>query len=86
VVACRSRIRLTTARPSRPSRGCSSPGGGFKNSVYQQEAVQFFKPRLWDQDALIAELLANYEKLDADLRAELPLQRIWTVAAQEEGK
>ncbi len=36
--------------------------------------------RLWDQNDLIDEFLANYDKLDDDLRAELPLKRIWTVA------
>ena len=27
-------------------------------------------------------LLANYDRLDEDIKAELPLKRIWTVAAQ----
>ena len=35
--------------------------------------------RLWDQDDVIRELLANYDKLSEDLRAELPLKRIWIV-------
>ena len=30
--------------------------------------------------------LANYDKLDADLRAELPLKRIWTLAVQDESE
>ena len=46
-------------------------------------AAQFFRVRLSDQDDLIEQLLGNYEKLDADLRAELPLKRIWTVASGE---
>ncbi len=29
-------------------------------------------------------LFAHYDQLDPDLKAELPLKRIWTVAAQEE--
>lgn len=39
-----------------------------------------------NQKALPDELLGHYDKLDEDLRAELPLKRIWTVAAQEEGE
>ena len=37
-----------------------------------------------NQNDLIEQLLANYDKLDEDLRAELPLKRIWTVASAEE--
>jgi restriction system protein len=58
--------------------------GGFKSSVDREVASQFFRVRLWDQDALIKELLDNYSQLDEDLRAEIPLKRIWTVATQED--
>jgi len=57
--------------------------GGFKQSVYQQLASQFFRVRLWDREALINEILRNYDKLDADIRAELPLKQIWTLALAE---
>ena len=57
--------------------------GGFKSSVEKEVAAQFFRVRLWDQEALIGQLLEQYEKLDEDLRAELPLKRIWTVAIEE---
>lgn len=40
--------------------------------------------RMWDQQALIDQVLANDDKLDEDLRAELPLKRIWTVAVAED--
>lgn len=60
--------------------------GGFKASVEREIASQFFRVRLWDQDALIKELLDHYSQLDEDLRAEIPLKRIWTVATQEEGE
>ena len=57
---------------------------GFKSSVDKEIPTQFFRVRLWDQNAIIAELLANYERLDEDLRAELPLKRIWTIAVPDE--
>jgi restriction system protein len=57
--------------------------GGFKSSVEKETARQFFRVRLWDQNALIDQILENYDKLDEDLRAELPLKRIWTVAQSE---
>ncbi len=36
------------------------------------------------QKELLEALFANYEKLDEELRVELPLKRIWTVAAQND--
>jgi len=40
--------------------------------------------RLWDAYALIDELLGVYDKLDADLRALIPLKRVWTRTAPDE--
>ncbi len=53
-------------------------------TVNKEEATQFFRVRLWDQDDLVEQLLANYDRLDDDLRADLPLKRIWTVAMPDE--
>ena len=58
--------------------------GGFKSSVDREIPAQFFRVRVWDQKVLIDELLAHYDKLDEDLRAELPLKRIWTVALDDD--
>lgn len=52
----------------------------FKQSVNRDEAANFFKVRLWNQRDLINQLLENYDKLDQDIRAEIPLKRIWLVA------
>ena len=57
--------------------------GGFKSSVVKETGRQFFRVRLWDQQALIDQILEHYEKLDDELRAELPLKRIWTIAQSE---
>jgi len=59
--------------------------GGFKSSIDRETAHHFFRVRLWGQDDLIEQLLEQYAKLDEDLRAELPLKRIWAVALEEEG-
>ena len=57
---------------------------GFKQNVFKEMAPSFFKVRLWTRNELLAALFENYDRLDEDLKAELPLKRIWTVAAQEE--
>ena len=43
-----------------------------------------FRVRLWDQQDLTEQLFAYYDKLDEDIRAELPLKRIWTIATNSE--
>lgn len=58
--------------------------GGFKSSVDKERAVQFFRVRLWDQSDLIEQLLANYEKIDEDIRTDIPLKRIWTIASPDD--
>ena len=57
--------------------------GGFKGNVQRELAASFFRVRLWSQKELLEALFAHYHQLDDDLKAELPLKRIWTVAIQE---
>jgi len=57
---------------------------GFKTNVQRELAASFFRVRLWTQKELLEALFAQYDNLDDDLKAELPLKRIWTVAAQDE--
>jgi len=57
---------------------------GFKSNVPRELAASFFRVRLWTQVELLEQLFAHYDNLEAELRAELPLKRVWMVAAQEE--
>jgi len=56
---------------------------GFKPNVQKELAASFFRVRLWTQKELLEALFVHYDHLDDDLKAELPLKRIWTVALQE---
>ena len=58
--------------------------GGFRTNVQKELATSFFQVRLWTQKELLENLFAHYDRLDEDLKAELPLKRIWSVAATEE--
>jgi len=58
--------------------------GGFKTAAESEARRQFFQMRLWDADDLIDALLENYDRIPEDLRAELPLKRIWTLVPEEE--
>jgi restriction system protein len=57
---------------------------GFKPTVFKEAAQHHFRIRLWDADEILANLLRVYERLDEDLRADLPLKRIWLLADEEE--
>jgi restriction system protein len=57
---------------------------GFRNNVDKELAPSFFRLRLWTQKELLEQLFVHYERLDEDLKAELPLKRIWTVATQDD--
>jgi restriction system protein len=58
--------------------------GGFKASVIQEGRKSYFEVRLWDADDLVDAILEHYDALPADLRAELPLKRIWTLVPAED--
>jgi restriction system protein len=57
---------------------------GFKSSVPKMVPGNFFRLRLWTQKEVLEQLFAYYDQLDEEIKAELPLKRIWVVTAQEE--
>ena len=56
---------------------------GFKKNVYREMASDFFTIRLWTQKEFLEALFQNYDKLDEDLKAEIPLKRIWALTQIE---
>jgi restriction system protein len=44
---------------------------------------RFFEIRLWDAGDLVEALLEQYDRLPEDLKAELPLKRIWLLIPDE---
>lgn len=59
--------------------------GGFTSAVRRRTNELFFRVRLWGREELIDNLLAAYERLPEDIRAELPLRRTWTLVLDEGG-
>lgn len=39
----------------------------------------FFTTKLWDQGKIVDELIENYDRLDNELKSEIPLRKIWTI-------
>ncbi len=58
--------------------------GGFKKSVQREIPNQFFRVRLWGQKEVIEQLLSNYSNLDDEIKAELPLKKIWSLNLSDE--
>jgi restriction system protein len=58
--------------------------GGFKDSVIREARQLYFQIRLWDAGDLVTALQESYEKLSAELQAELPLKRVWVLVEEEE--
>jgi restriction system protein len=57
--------------------------GGFKDTVRRETATGFFRVRLWDAGDLLNAVLARYDQMPEEIRAELPLKRIWTLTLAE---
>jgi restriction system protein len=58
--------------------------GGFKPNVEKELAASFFRVRLWSQKEFLEQLFSKYDKIDENLKDELPLKRIWTVTPQDQ--
>jgi restriction system protein len=65
-------------------RGLLVSWGGFTKVARQEARRLFFEIRLWDSDAVIDKLQSVYERLPADIKAEVPLQQVWTLLPDEE--
>lgn len=60
--------------------------GGF-NKVVQSEARQgYFSVRLWESRDVVEAIYRNYERLPAEIQAELPLKRVWMLVMEESGE
>jgi restriction system protein len=68
----------------RADQGLLVSWGGFKQALLKESKDSFFKVRLWTSDNLIESILRNYDRLPDEIKAELPLKRIWTLVSEEE--
>jgi restriction system protein len=58
--------------------------GGLTKPAQQRAEAQRLNLRVWEADDLLVKVLANYPRLDEQIRAELPLKQVW-VLAEESG-
>lgn len=57
---------------------------GFKSSVRSRTNDLYFRVRLWGRDEILNALFSVYDRLPESIRADLPLQRIWTLVDDTE--
>jgi restriction system protein len=53
--------------------------GGFTQPLHKDARKEFFRIRLWNQGDLVDAILQSYDRLDPEIRAELPLKRLWAI-------
>ncbi len=73
-----------TARNFRAEHSILVAWGGSNKIADKENKLSFFSTRIWGQGEILNELLKYYEKFDDELKAELPLKRIWAIVEQEE--
>lgn len=66
------------------SQGLLVSWGGFKQTVVREARPETFKIRLWDQSDLVQAIFRNYDKLAAEIRAELPLKHVWMLVHEDQ--
>lgn len=57
--------------------------GGFTRATTNEARQSFFTVRLWDASDLVDALYQSYDRLPEEVRAELPLKRIWALVMEE---
>ncbi len=67
----------------RAEQGLLVAWSGFTNKAAQEARDAFFSIRLWDQGNLLDEIFKYYERFNDELKAELPLKRIWGLVLEE---
>ena len=75
-------LRDTMAK-ARADHGLIVSWGGFTQKTIQDVRDNFFSVRLWDSGDLLQAVFNHYDRLDGAIKAELPLKKIWGLAAEE---
>ncbi len=57
---------------------------GFNRNALREARDEFFVIRLWDSGDLIQAIFRYYDKFAEELKAELPLKRVWGLVSKEE--
>ena len=57
--------------------------GGFNKPVTTEAKQGYFSVRLWESRDLVEAIYRNYDRLPAEVQAELPLKKVWMLVVEE---
>lgn len=57
--------------------------GGFNKAVLAEAKQGYFTVRLWESSHLVDAIYRNYEKLPSEIRADLPLKKVWMLVPED---
>ena len=57
---------------------------GFNKAVEAEARKAFFLIRLWSANDIVDAILENYDRLEPEFQAELPLRRVWVLTKTSE--
>jgi restriction system protein len=66
------------------SQGLLVAWGGITRDARRYLSTQRFAIKVWDSNDVLDKLFAYYHRLPADVRRDLPLKQVWTVAVEAE--
>lgn len=75
---------LGCVQDTHANQGLLVSWSGFKPTVLKRTNDLYFRVRFWGRDDIMNALFSVYEDLPEEIRAELPLQRIWTLVPEDE--
>lgn len=77
------RTLLGTMQTFKAEQGLLVCWGGFNKAILQESKQSHFMVRLWESRDLVEAIYRNYERLPAEIQAELPLKRVWMLVPEE---
>lgn len=77
------RTLLGTMQSFAAEQGLLVCWGGFNKAVLAESRQGHFSVRLWSSSDLVDAIYRTYERLPAEIQAELPLKRVWMLVAEE---
>ncbi len=57
--------------------------GGFNKPVLSEAKQGYFTVRLWESRDLVEAIYRNYENLPAEIKADLPLKKVWMLVPED---
>lgn len=57
--------------------------GGYNKAVQSESKQGYFAVRLWESRDLVEAIYRNYERLPAEIQADLPLKRVWVLVNED---